>query len=118
MNQKKEDRYIYVDTETLLTELENEDWRRRRSALKCVCPCKVQRNVPELWDRIMTMYADEHPLVRDQVVHTLCDGSPKELEIQVVGVLESLWNDKEERVRKKVRRALTAYRRTGNWNVL
>ncbi len=42
----------------------------------------------------------------------------REMEDAVVSVLEGMWNDSDERVRKKVRRALGSYRRTGNWNIL
>jgi hypothetical protein len=28
-----------------------------------------------------------------------------------------MWNDRDERVKKRVRRALTAYRRNGSWNI-
>ncbi|MNF17921.1 hypothetical protein D3C80_2217100 [compost metagenome] len=57
-------------------------------------------------------------MVRDQVVHSLCDGSPASMELQVVETLEKLWNDEDEKVKKKVRKALNSYRRTGKWNVL
>ena len=90
----------------------------RKKALKEFCPCHVKKDIEKIWDRILEMKTDESPVVRDQVVHSLCDGSPKERETEVIATLEELWNDPDERVRRRVRKALNAYRRTGNWNVL
>jgi len=89
----------------------------RKAALKEFCPCHVKKEIELVWDRIFEMITDEDAIVRDQVVHSLCDGSPKTREDQVISALETLWNDPSEKVRKRVRRALTSYRRTGQWNI-
>jgi vesicle coat complex subunit len=89
----------------------------RKSALKEFCPCHVKKDIDPIWDRILEMVTDADATVRDQVVHSLCDGSPKSREDQVISALESMWNDRDERVKKRVRRALTAYRRNGSWNI-
>lgn len=116
LNNKKE--FEYETTEFFIAETMEKDWKRRKEALKTLCPCKVKHYDPKIWDRIFEMVTDENELVREQVVHTLCDGSPKELEEEVITKLESLWNDPSEKVKKKVRKALNSYRRTGVWNVL
>jgi hypothetical protein len=71
-----------------------------------------------LWTRIKEMAKDEDPSVRYQVLHNLCDGSPHNLESEVIPILESMWNDPDKKIRRQVRRVLNSYRRTGKWNVM
>lgn len=94
------------------------DPRKRRAALKDLCPCHVRADIPELWERIFELLADEEGSVRDQALHALGDGSPAHLEERIVEATEALYNDPHPDVRKKARRMLNAYRRTGRWNVL
>jgi vesicle coat complex subunit len=89
----------------------------RKKALKELCPCHVKKDVDEIWSRIFEMVTDPDARVRDQVVHSLCDGSPKWRETEVIEALESLRNDKDERVRKRVRKALASYQFGGTWNI-
>ncbi len=49
----------------------------RKKALKEFCPCHVKKNIEVIWNRILDMKDDPDGTVRDQVVHSLCDGSPK-----------------------------------------
>ena len=90
----------------------------RRLVVREMCPCKTLRTVDKIWTRLFEMCGDPDAVVRYNVVHTLCDGSPKEKETEIVESLETLWNDPDEAVRRRVRRALNSYRRCGNWNVL
>lgn len=94
------------------------DPRKRKKALKDLCPCHVRADIPELWDRIFQMLTDEEGIVRDQALHALGDGSPTHLEHRIVEAVESLYNDPHPDVKKKARRMLNAYRKTGKWNVL
>ena len=57
-------------------------------------------------------------MVRDQALHALGDGSPTHLEERIVEEVEKLYNDPYPDVKKKARRMLNSYRRTGKWNVL
>lgn len=107
-----------ADFEEILKKTYSNKPQERKQALKEFCPCHVKKNIDVIWDRIFEMLEDESPIVRDQVVHSLCDGSPNEKEEQVIEALEKLWNDPDATVRKKVRTALNSYRRTGKWNVL
>ena len=53
-----------------------------------------------------------------QVLHTLCDGSPAHLEYEVAEALEGFNRDSDSKIRRMAHKCLTAYRKTGKWNVL
>eukprot|EP00761_Pharyngomonas_kirbyi_P012245 gb/GECH01012272.1/.p1 GENE.gb/GECH01012272.1/~~gb/GECH01012272.1/.p1 ORF type:complete len:121 (+),score=39.32 gb/GECH01012272.1/:1-363(+) len=99
-----------------LTHAENSNLRRK--VVRELCPCKVKANIEEIWQRLLEMVNDPNGDVRLAVVHTLCDGSPCELELEIAEALEDKYNDQDPRVRKLARRAFNSYRRTGKWNVL
>jgi hypothetical protein len=105
-------------TEDIIRETFSPDARVRRRAVRDLCPCHVQRDVEEIWQRLLSMTQDPDDDVRYAVMHTLCDGSPASREAQVVSALESMYNDPYEKLRRKVRHAVMSYRRTGKWNVL
>ena len=60
------------------------DPRKRKRALKDLCPCHVRADIPQLWDRIFECLQDEDGLVRDQALHALGDGSPQHLEQRIM----------------------------------
>lgn len=101
-----------------LLRTENPNPKKRKQALKDLCPCHVRADIPELWERIFQLLSDEEGIVRDQALHALGDGSPSHLEEKIVIKLEELYNDPHPDVKKKARRMLNSYRRTGKWNVL
>ena len=100
------------------------DWTRdadprvRSRAIGQACPCHVKANRPALWDRLIEMAGDADARVRGHVLHTLADGSPREREIEIVAAIESMRNDPDRRLRRRVRKLLASYRRSGNINVL
>lgn len=94
------------------------DPRQRLNALREFCPCKVRKEVDQLWDRVLEMTNDSNDRVRYQVLHTLCDGSPREREEQIIEALRTMRNDECPKIRRQVRRALASYERTGKWNIL
>ena len=94
------------------------DPNKRKKALRDLCPCHVRADIPELWERIFEMIKDEEGIVREQALHALGDGSPSRLEHKIIEAVETLHNDPHPGVKKKARRMLNAYRRTGKWNVL
>jgi vesicle coat complex subunit len=108
----------FINFETFIEQTKHSDPRIRKKALKEMCPCRVKKEIDQIWERVFEMYTDPDSTVRYQVMHTLCDGSPKERESEVISVLEKMWNDKDEKLRRNVRRALNSYRRCGKWNVL
>jgi hypothetical protein len=93
------------------------DPRVRRSAVTHLCPCHVKRNHEPVWERMVAMAADPDAMVRNWVLHVLTDGSPRSQRAQVVQVLEHLHDDPDRGIRRKARKILAQYRRTGNLNV-
>ncbi len=87
-------------------------------ALREMCPCRVKRDLTDFWSRVFEMTSDPEESVRYQVLHTLCDGSPKHLEHRVAEALDAFNRDPSTKVRRQAHRALTAYWRTGRWNIL
>jgi len=102
----------------LLAKAESSNAEARCQAARELCPCHVQGNVPEIWDRLLTLVHDPDVRVRKAVFHTLADGSPNEREAEVVAALESMYQDPDPGLRRHVRRLLAAYRRCGRINIL
>ena len=94
------------------------DVKVRRLATKNLCGCHVRADHPEVWERIYELLGDEDPGVRGDAVHALGDSSPNHLAHRTAAALEALYNDPDPALRKRVRKVLTAYRRTGSVNVL
>ena len=101
------------DISSALEKTYDEDPKARREALLTLCPCHVRSDVQEVWDRLMEMQSDDDAGVRSVVLHNLCDGSPHSREVEVVEALERLANDSDLKLRRRARRALATYRRTG-----
>lgn len=90
----------------------------RRRAVHALCPCSVQANDDRVWDRLLEMAGDEDVRVRGDVFHTLCDGSPRSRQAEIVAVLERMQQDPDPKLRRRVRKLLAHYRATGQINVL
>jgi hypothetical protein len=75
-------------------------------------------DVPAVWDRLIEMVDDPDVKVRGHVLHVLCDGSPRGRVDQVVASLERLAADRDEALRRRARKVLAHYRRTGRVNIL
>ena len=102
----------------LLSQTYSADSRERAEAVRLLCPCHVKRNEPRVWDRIISMANDPDAKVRSQVLHVLADGSPREREGQVVSAIQAIAYDEEESLRRRARKVLAQYRRSGSINVL
>jgi len=94
------------------------DPKERATALRQLCPCHLRRNVPHIWERVMEMAGDPEPGVRSNVLHLLADGSPRELESRVVAAIEGMLGDPDQKLRRRVRKLIGYYRRTGQINIL
>lgn len=73
----------------------------RLAAVKQLCPCRVKEDIETFWDRIFAMVHDEDLRVRKQIMHTICDGSPKHLEERVVDALEVFNRDADGDIRRQ-----------------
>lgn len=90
----------------------------RKKSLVQMCPCRVKEDIELFWTRVYEMINDEDPTVRAQVLHTLCDGSPKHMEHKVFEALDMFNRDSDPEIRRKAHKVLTHYSKTGKWNVL
>ena len=101
------------DIAAAVEQSKDDDPKQRRAALMALCPCHVRADVKAVWDRLLEMQTDEDAGVRSLVLHCLTDGSPRSREQEVVAALEGLANDPDPKLRRRARRALSDYRRTG-----
>ncbi len=106
------------DLQQLLEQTYSGSARERADAVRALCPCHVKRNEPRVWDRMIELAADADTKVRSQVLHVLADGSPHVRQPQVVAALEHLAGDSDESLRRRARKVLAAYHRSGKVNVL
>jgi hypothetical protein len=83
-----------------------------------MCPCRVQRDHEEFWQRLFELCEDEDDKVRYQVLHNLCDGSPDHLEDRISEALEIFNRDPDKDIRRRAHKVMASYLRTGKWNVL
>lgn len=90
----------------------------RASAVRKLCPCELRTNHEGVWDRILEMASDEDVDVRRQILHLLADGSPRSRLTEVVLAFEGLEQDPDPKLRRRARKVLAVYRRTGKINVL
>jgi hypothetical protein len=107
-----------VDLDQALADTWNPDPRRRIRALHDLCPCQLKADYPDIWDRLLEMVVDEDAKVRAHVLHVLADGSPRYRESEVVQAVERMWDDPDPGLRRRVRKVLGQYRRTGRIHVL
>ena len=94
------------------------DVEAKCEAIQYLCPCHVQRNRPEVWDRLFELARDPELEVRRTVFHILGDGSPNERIHDVVSAMESMYHDPDPKLRRRARKFLAQYRRTGRVNIL
>ncbi len=92
------------------------DPKVRRAGLLQLCPCHVRADFPAIWDRLFELRRDHDAGVRSLVLHSLCDGSPRAREAEVLEAVEGIARDPDPKLRRRARRALAVYRRTGRIN--
>jgi hypothetical protein len=106
------------EIEELLDATHSADARARNEALRMLCPCHVKFNDRRVWDRALEMVEDDDVKVRGTVLHLLCDGSPRERKDEIVAAVERMQRDPDDKLRRRARKVMAEYRRTGNINVL
>ncbi|CAF0883272.1 unnamed protein product [Adineta ricciae] len=106
------------DIKTIVALTAHTDPAVRQRALKEICPCRVKEDIDQFWERVLQMINDPADNVREQVLHTLCDGSPDHMELKVLDALEIFNRDRNQYIRRRAHKVLSSYRRSGKWNVL
>lgn len=110
--------YEVIDVKEHIEKTKDPNPSVRLSALKQMCPCRVKEDIDLFWDRIFEMVEDKDDDVRYQVLHTICDGSPKHLELKVADALEIFNRDPNSKIKRRAHKVLASYLRTGKWNIL
>ena len=74
---------------------------------------RVARGKVTLTKRLLELAGDPDPRVRGDVIHALTDSTPAPRVPAVIQALESRRNDPDAGIRRRVRKTLAHYRRTG-----
>ena len=106
------------DIETLIEYSKSDNVKIKMAAIKEMCPCHVQRDVPEFWERIFELANDEDKDIRFQILHNMCDGSPPNVEEKVVECLEIFNRDSDLKIRRKAHQVIGSYQHSGKWNIM
>jgi hypothetical protein len=104
----------FIDLWLELTQ--HRDPKVRRRAVASACSCHLKANHLQIWDRLLAMTEDPDSSVRSHVLHNLVDGSPSVRRDEVVARLERMQHDADPHLRRRVRRLVAYYRRTGTVN--
>ena len=91
----------------------SEESRLRQLACKNLCTCHVRADDDRVWVRLLELAGDPDPRVRGDVIHALTDSTPARRVPTVVRTLEARHNDPDHGIRRRVRKTLAHYRRTG-----
>lgn len=106
------------DVDDLLELTQDPDPKVRSGAVRQLCPCHVRGHVNRIWDRFFEMVTDDDRGVRSQIFHALGDGSPRVLQPRVIAAFETMQSDPDPSLRRRARKLLAHYRRTGKYNIL
>jgi hypothetical protein len=85
----------------------------RQLACKHMCTCHVRADDDRVWTRLLELVGDPDPGVRGDVIHAVTDSTPAARMAAVIRALESRHNDPDKGIRRRVRKTLAYYRRTG-----
>ncbi len=101
------------DVEALLEISRSEVAEERRVAVRDLCTCRVRSDNKAIWDRLVELADDPDAAVRRDVLHSITDSTPAGRVDTVLEILESRRNDPDLRLRRRIRKTLAHYRRTG-----
>ena len=91
----------------------SQESRARQLACRNLCTCHVRADDDRVWTRLLELVADPDPRVRGDVIHAITDSTPAPRIPAVIQALESRHNDPDAGIRRRVRKTLAHYRRTG-----
>lgn len=101
------------EVDTLLELSHSQVPEERRVAVRDLCTCRVRADNDAIWDRFVELAGDPDPGVRRDVLHSVTDSTPAGRVSTVLEILESARNDPDPRLRRRIRKTLAHYRRTG-----
>ncbi len=101
------------DRARLIAACDSEHDTDRQLALFHLCSCHVQANDDDVWAVLLRMLDDPSPKVRMQAVHAVTDSTPRPRIDAVVAALEARRNDADDKIRRRIRKTLAHYARTG-----
>jgi hypothetical protein len=91
----------------------SQERRARQLACRNLCTCHVRAVDDRVWTRLLQLVGDPDPRVRGDVIHAITDSTPAPRIPAVLQALESRHNDPDAGIRRRVRKTLAHYRRTG-----
>jgi hypothetical protein len=91
----------------------SQESRARQLACRNLCTCHVRADDNRVWTRLLELVGDPDPRVRGDVIHAITDSTPAPRVPAVIQALESCHNDPDAGTRRRVRKTLAHYRRTG-----
>lgn len=106
-----------ADVDAAIDATRSPDAEERRWAVRELCACRIQANHRAAWDRVLELTADPQLRVRRNALHVLIDGSLRERRGDVIEALERMRVDPDPKLRRRVRKILARYRRTGQVNL-
>jgi HEAT repeats len=101
------------DIDQLLELSWSQESRDRQLACRNLCTCHVRADDDRVWARLLELVGDPDPEVRGDVLHAITDSTPAPRVPAVIQALESRHNDPDAGIRRRVRKTLAHYRRTG-----
>ena len=107
-----------TDVDVIIALSKHRDGLVRQKSLIQLCPCRVREDIDKFWSRVLEMVTDEEARVRAQVLHTLCDGSPKHMENEVLQAMQVFNSDPDSHIRRTAHKVLATYSKSGKWNIL
>lgn len=108
-----EGRIVKDAIDGLLDLSRSEQSRARQLACRNLCTCHVRADDDRVRTRLLELAEDPDPRVRGEVIHAITDSTPASRVPAVIQALESRHNDPDVGIRRRVRKTLAHYRRTG-----
>ena len=102
-----------ADRERLIGACASSDDAERQIALRNLCTCHVQADDDEVWATLLHMLDDPSPKVRTEAVHAVTDSTPATRVETVAAALEQRRDDADPKLRRRIRKTLAHYHRTG-----
>jgi HEAT repeats len=101
------------DVAALIGLCANGDARVRQLAAKNLCTCHVGSDDDAIWSELFRLINDPDDRVRSDALHALTDSTPTARVAAVVDVLIARYGDPDPHLRRRIRKTLARYRRTG-----